>query len=80
MVDFKGNFFSKVSERVKHFPGGPTFSLGPMLIFIYELRSDRRDLLAIKVKSEIFTEKGRPSCCVQLQKKLKRLSLQITKI
>ena len=30
--------------------------------------SDRRDLLAIKVKSEIFTEKERPSCCEQLQK------------
>ena len=33
-----------------------------------ELRSDNRDLLAIKVKSEIFTEKERPSCCEQLQK------------
>ena len=42
MVDFKGNFFSKVSWRVKHFPGGPTLSLGPMLISIYEPRSDRR--------------------------------------
>ena len=28
----------------------------------------KRDLLAIKVKSEIFTEKVRPSCCEQLQK------------
>ena len=34
----------------------------------YEPRSDKRDLLAIKVKSEIFTEKERPSCCEQLQK------------
>ena len=36
--------------------------------FIIEPRSDKRDLLAIKVKSEIFTEKERPSCCEQLQK------------
>ena len=35
---------------------------------LYEPRSDKRDLLAIKVKSEIFTEKERPSCCEQLQK------------
>ena len=35
---------------------------------IYEPRSERRDLLAIKVKIEIFTEKERPSCCEQLQK------------
>ena len=33
-----------------------------------EPRSDRRDLLAVKVKSEIFTEKERPSCCEQFQK------------
>ena len=36
--------------------------------FMYEPRSDKRDLLAIKVKSEIITEKERPSCCEQLQK------------
>ena len=35
---------------------------------LYEPRSDRRDLLAIKVESEIFTDKVRPSCCEQLQK------------
>ena len=35
---------------------------------IYEPRSDKRDLLAIKVKSVILTEKERPSCCEQLQK------------
>ena len=35
---------------------------------IYEPRSDKRDLLAIKSKSEIFTEKERPSYCEQLQK------------
>ena len=35
---------------------------------IIEPRSDKRDLLAIKVKSEIFTERVRPSCCEQLQK------------
>ena len=34
----------------------------------YEPRSDKRDLLAIKVKSEKFTETERPSCCEQLQK------------
>ena len=34
----------------------------------FEPGSDRRDILAIKVKSEIFTEKVRPSCCEQLQK------------
>ena len=34
----------------------------------YEPRSDKRDLLAIKVKSEIFTEKERPSHCEHLQK------------
>ena len=28
---------------------------------LYEPRSDKRDLLAIKVKNEIFTEKERPS-------------------
>ena len=33
-----------------------------------EPRSDKRDLLAIIVKSEIFTKKERPSCCEQLQK------------
>ena len=33
-----------------------------------EPRSDNRDLLAIKVKSEIFTEKDRPKCCEQLKK------------
>ena len=37
-------------------------------LFVNEPRSDRRDLLAIKVKREIFTEKERPSCCEQLQK------------
>ena len=36
-----------------------------------EPRSDRRDLLAIKVKSEIFTEKERPSCCKHLEKILR---------
>ena len=35
---------------------------------IYEPRSDKRDLLAIKVKSDIFTEKERSYCCEQLQK------------
>ena len=30
---------------------------------IYEPRSDKRVLLAIKVKCEILTEKERPSCC-----------------
>ena len=34
----------------------------------FEPRSDNRDLLAIKVESEIFTEEERPSCCEQLQK------------
>ena len=34
----------------------------------YDPRSDRRDLLAIEVESEIFTDKVRPSCCEQLQK------------
>ena len=29
---------------------------------VYEPRSDRRDLLAIKVQSEIFTEKERAGC------------------
>ena len=29
----------------------------------YEPRSDRRDLLATKVKSEIFTEKESFGCC-----------------
>ena len=33
-----------------------------------EQRSDKRDLLAIKFKSEIFTVKERPRCCEQLQK------------
>ena len=37
-------------------------------IHVYEPRSERRDLLAIKVKSEIFTYIERPSCCEQLQK------------
>ena len=36
-------------------------------MYIYEPRSDRKDLLAIKEKREIFTEKERPSCCEQLQ-------------
>ena len=31
-------------------------------------KSDKRDLLAINVKSKIFTEKERPSCYEQLQK------------
>ena len=35
---------------------------------VFEPRSDRRDILAIKVKIEIFTEKERSSCCEQLQK------------
>ena len=35
---------------------------------VYEPRSDKMDLLAIKSKSEIFTEKERPSYCEQLQK------------
>ena len=35
---------------------------------VIEPRSDNRDLLAIKVKSAIFIEKERPSCCEQLQK------------
>ena len=37
-------------------------------IHIYRPRSDKRDLMAIKVKSEIFTEKERPSYCEQLLK------------
>ena len=37
-------------------------------LYIYGPRSDKRDLLTIKVKSEISTEKERPSCCEQLQK------------
>ena len=43
-------------------------ALEPYTHFIYEPRSGKRDLLAIKVKSEILTEKERPSCCEQLQK------------
>ena len=39
-----------------------------MPLLIFESRSDKRDLLVIKVKSEIFTEKERPSCCEHLQK------------
>ena len=35
---------------------------------IYEPRSDRRDLLATKVNSQIFTEEERPSNCEQLPK------------
>ena len=42
--------------------------ISPFKMHKIEPRSDRRDLLAIKVKSEIFTEKVRPSCCEQLQK------------
>ena len=36
----------------------------------FEPRSDRRDILAIKVNSEIFTEKERLTCsyCEQLQR------------
>ena len=34
----------------------------------FEPGSDNRDPLAIKVKSEIFLEKERPSCCEHLQK------------
>ena len=40
----------------------------PSSPIIIETRSDRRDFLAIKVKSEIFTEKERPNCCEQFQK------------
>ena len=40
----------------------------PILTHLIEPRSDKRDLLAIKVKSQIFTEKERPSFCEQLQK------------
>ena len=36
--------------------------------YTYEPRSDRRDLLAIKVQIEIFTEKERAGCCEKLQK------------
>ena len=36
--------------------------------YTYEPRSDKRDLLAIKVQSEILTEKERAGCCEQLQK------------
>ena len=42
--------------------------MGNIPVKIFEPRSDRRDLLAIKVNSEIFTEKERLSCCEQLQK------------
>ena len=35
---------------------------------IIEPRSDKRDLLATKVNSDIFTEKERPSYCEELQK------------
>ena len=35
---------------------------------IYWPRSDKRDLMAIYVKSEIFTEKESPSYCEQLLK------------
>ena len=39
-----------------------------LFVQTFEPRSDKRDFLPIKVKSEIFTEKERPSCCEQLQK------------
>ena len=35
---------------------------------IIEPRSERRDLLATNVNSELFTEKERPRFCEQLQK------------
>ena len=48
-----------------------SYALFEISNLIYEPRSDRRDLLAMKVKSEIFAEKVRPSCCEQLQKILR---------
>ena len=52
ILDF---FYQTVRTLIKLLPGQDP----------YEPRSDKRVLLAIKVKSEIFTEKERPSCCDQ---------------
>ena len=38
------------------------------IIHEYSPNTDKRGLLAIQAKSEIFTEKERPGCCEQLQK------------
>ena len=53
----------------KKLTGGKFRPVTPVIVVLctYEPRSDRRDLLAIKFKNEIFTEKERPSCCEQLQ-------------
>ena len=49
----------------------PAFLSHKDIFFVFKLknepRSDKRDLLAIEVESEIFTKKERPSCCEQLQ-------------
>ena len=37
-------------------------------VYIYGPRTDKRDLMAIKVKSNIFTQKERPTYCEQLMK------------
>ena len=44
--------------------GGP----GPVVSLTYGQRSDKRYLMAIKVKSVIFTQKERPTYCEQLLK------------
>ena len=57
---------SHVPKRVWQFASEKRQYTG--MTFIYEPRSDKRDLLAIKSKSEIFSEKEKPSFCEQLQK------------
>ena len=60
--------FAQVSYFV-HAHACPTANKDNHVYFkTFKPRSDKRDFLAIKVKSEIFTEKDRLSYCEQLQK------------
>ena len=52
---------TRMKERNKN-PGERT-SIIDTETEAFEPRSDKRDPLAIKVKSEILIEKERPSCC-----------------
>ena len=61
-------FFFKINYFQQKFKVKNNYQETIYSVYAYEPRSDIRDLLAIKVKSEIFTEKERPSCCEQFRK------------
>ena len=53
--------------------GNISFYGSHYISLVYEPRSDNRGFLAIKVKSEIFTEKERPIAVVNIYRKFEEI-------